>query len=144
MAVRIVIGGKDGKTYQKEISAEKANALLNLKIGDEFDGGIADVPGYRLSVSGGSDKDGFPMRKGVHGPARKRVLVAEGPGYHPSEKGVRKRKSIRGEVISSDIVQINAKVAKEGAKPLAEIFGKAEASAPAEKKEGGEKKEEKN
>lgn len=134
MPARIVIGDKDGKSYQKEIAADKLNALLNMKIGDEFDGGVVDVPGYRLSISGGSDKDGFPMRKGVHGQARKQILVAEGPGFYPVMKGMRKKKSIRGEVIASDIAQINVKIVKAGAKSLAELFGKAEAPKAEEKK----------
>ena len=133
MPARIVIGDKDGKSYQKEIAADKMNALLNLKIGDEFDGGVVDVPGYRLSISGGSDKDGFPMRKGVHGQGRKQILVAEGPGYYPEMKGGRKKKSIRGEVIAQDIAQINVKIVKAGTKPLAEIFGKTEAPKAEEK-----------
>lgn len=135
MPARIVIGDKDGKSYQKEIAADKLNALLNLKIGDEFDGGVVDVPGYKLSITGGSDKDGFPMRKGVHGQARKQILVSDGPGYYPEMKGGRKKKSIRGEVIAQDIAQINVKIVKAGGKSLAEIFGKtAEAPKPEEKK----------
>ena len=134
MPARIVIGDKDGKSYQKEITADKLNALLNLKIGDEFDGGVVDVPGYRLSISGGSDKDGFPMRKGVHGQGRKQILVAEGPGFYPVMKGERKKKSIRGEVIAQDIAQINLKIVKAGAKPLAEIFGKTSEAPKAEEK----------
>ncbi len=134
MPARIVIGDKDGKSYQKEIAADKMNALLNMKIGDEFDGGIVDVPGYRFSISGGSDKDGFPMRKGVHGQARKQILVAEGPGFYPAMKGMRKKKSIRGEVIALDIAQINTKVVKAGTKSLAEFFGKTTEAKSEEKK----------
>jgi len=134
MPARIVIGDKDGKSYQKELAADKLNALLNMKIGDEFDGGIVDVPGYRLLISGGSDKDGFPMRKGVHGQKRKQLLVAEGPGYFPEMKGGRKKKSIRGEVIATDIAQINVKIVKAGTKPLAEIFGKTAEAPKAEEK----------
>ena len=124
MPTKIVIGDKKGNAFQKEIAADKLNALLNLKIGDEFDGGIVDVPGYRLQVTGGSDKDGFPMRKGIHGAARKTVLVSDGPGYYPNFQGERKRKSIRGESLGADIAQINASIVKEGTKSLWEIFGK--------------------
>lgn len=134
MPTRIVIGDKKGNAFQKEITADKLNALLNLKIGDEFDAGLVDVPGYKLKITGGSDKDGFPMRKGVHGAVRKRILVAEGPGFHPNFQGERRRKSIRGEALGTDIAQINLSVVKEGAKSLAEIFGKAGPKAE-EKKE---------
>lgn len=144
MPARIVIGDKSGTAYQKEIPQEKLNALLNLKIDDEFDGGVIDVPGYRLRITGGSDKDGFPMRKGVHGASRKRILVSDGPGFNPKIKGQRRRKSIRGESVGTDIAQINASVVKEGSKSLAEIFGKApKEDAKKEEKSGEPKQEEK-
>ena len=125
MPTKIVIGDKKGNAFQKEITADKLNALLSLKIGDEFDGGIVDVPGYKLKLTGGSDKDGFPMRKGIHGAVRKKVLVSDGPGFYPAFQGERSRRSIRGEALGTDIAQINASVVKEGTKTLWDIFGKA-------------------
>ncbi|VVB59141.1 Ribosomal protein S6e [uncultured archaeon] len=49
-------------------------------------------------------------------------------------KGMRRKKSIRGEVIAQDIAQINLKIVKPGAKPLAEIFGKTAEAPKAEEK----------
>ena len=126
MNVKFVINDpKTGKSYQREVEQSKVSVLFGMRIGDEFDGGIIDLPGYRLKITGGSDKDGFPMKKGVEGTGRKRLLLSGGVGYRPREKGVRKRKTVRGEVIAEDIVQINCKIVKYGKQSLEELFGKA-------------------
>ncbi len=126
MNVKFVINDpKTGKSYQKEVEQSKIEALFGLKIGDEFDGGIIDLPGYKLKITGGSDKDGFPMKKGVEGTGRKRLLLSGGVGYNPKEKGVKRRKTVRGEMIAEDIAQINCMVVKVGKQSLDELFGKA-------------------
>ncbi len=127
MNVKFVINDPTtGKSYQKEVEQSKIENLFGLKMGDEFDGGIIDLPGYKLKITGGSDKDGFPMKKGVEGTGRKRLLLSGGVGYRPKEKGVKRRKTVRGDVIADDIVQINCVVVKEGKQKLEEILGKKE------------------
>ena len=49
-----------------------------------------------LEITGGSDNDGFPMRKDVEGSARKKIILTGAPGFHPKTDGLRKRKSVRG------------------------------------------------
>ena len=66
------------------------------------------------------------MRPDLPGGVRKRLLLSGGVGYRPKEKGVRKRKMVRGRVITRDIVQINMKVVKKGKIPLEEFFKKEE------------------
>jgi small subunit ribosomal protein S6e len=122
------------KSYQSEVDQTKAAGLIGKKINDEFDGDLLGLSGYTLKITGGSDKDGFPMHHLVQGSVRKRILLSSPPGFHPEKKGERKRKTIRGNTISADITQINVKVVKKGAKPLEEAF-------PPKAKE--EKKEEK-
>ena len=130
MNVKFVISDpKTGKTYQKEVEQKKIIGLMSLRIGDEFDAGVIDLPGYRLKITGGSDKDGFPMKKGVAGTSRKRLLLSGGVGYNPKEKGIKRRKTVRGQVLSEDIVQVNCVVVKEGKKKLEELLKKSEASA---------------
>ncbi len=41
---------------------------------------------------------------------------------NPTPKGLRLRKTVRGKVISPEIVQINLKILKQGAKKLSDIF----------------------
>jgi len=126
---------KTAKTYQKEAEKKRCAALIGLKIGDEFDGGIIGLPGYRLVITGGADESGFPMKAGVAGQGRKSVLLAGPPGYRPERKGVRKRKTVRGSVVSEDLIQINTKVLREGKQSLDELFGKAPAAKEEPKQE---------
>ncbi len=130
----VVSDPKTKKTYQKEVS-QKESGLLNRKIRDKVKGDFLGLSGYELEITGGSDKQGFPMRPDMQGVARKRVLLTGGPGFHPKQKGERRRKSVRGNVISQEIVQVNAKIVKHGTKKLEQIFGKKEEKPKEEKKE---------
>jgi len=121
------------KSYQVEVDQSKARGIIGKKIGEEFNGEIVGLPGYKLVITGGTDKDGFPMHPSVPGPGRHRVLLAGPPCFHPTKKGERRRKTVRGNTISEDIVQINCKIVQKGEKPIEELLGKKE-----------EKKEEKN
>ena len=119
MAFKVVVSDK-AKTYQ--IEAEDANQLVNLAIGDEFEGEAIGLPGYSLKITGGSDKNGFPMRKDIEGSRRVKSLLSGGIGYNPKVDGVKRRKTIRGNTISDDIVQINTVVSKAGSKSINEIL----------------------
>ena len=112
-----------GKSYNFEVTGHHAQNFLNKKIGDQVDGINANLPGYKLQITGGSDKAGFPMRADFEGSTRRRLLLTEGVGYHPADyPGKRKRQSVRGNRISTETNQVNLKVAKAGSKPVAEHF----------------------
>ena len=119
----VINNPKNGKAYQKEVDDSKITDLNRMKIGEQFDGGIIDLPGYKLEIRGGTDKDGFSMKKHIPGTLRKKVLVPTGA----KSRGVRIRRMFRGNAVSSQIAQLNVKVEKVGAKKLEEIF-----AAPAE------------
>jgi small subunit ribosomal protein S6e len=122
-----------GKSFQKEVDS---NLFIGKKVNEKVSGNaIADMAGYELELKGGSDKEGFPMRKGVSGMVRKKILVAEGPGYQPKAEGIRRRKSIHGEVVSERIAQVNLKVLKEGGKKFEEFLPKKEEKAEEGKEE---------
>ena len=123
MAFKVVVSSK-ADSYQVEVDDTKA--LNGLVIGDEFDGGIVGLDGYTLKITGGSDKNGFTMKKDVSGTRRIKSLLTGGTGYHPKADGVKRRKTVRGNTIADDIVQINSVVVNEGAKPIAEILGAGE------------------
>ena len=133
---KLVIGTKDGKSYQKELKGAEAEHLHNLKIGDKVSGEAIGFPGYAFEITGGSDKCGFPMRKGIQF-ARKKVLTQKGVGFcglnreGGKQKGLIKKRTVCGDRVSNIIVQVNLKALKEGAQKL----GGEEAAAPAEKKE---------
>ena len=121
-----------GKSFNFEVTGHHAQNFLNKKIGDQVDGINANLPGYKLQITGGSDKAGFPMRADFEGTTRRRLLLTEGVGYHPTDyPGKRKRQSVRGNRVSAEIVQVNLKVDKAVSKPVGEHFANL---APAEKK----------
>jgi small subunit ribosomal protein S6e len=130
------------KAFQMEVDQTKAVGLIGKKIDDEFNGDLIGLNGYSLKITGGTDKDGFPMHPSVKGPGRKKVLLASAPGFYPKIKGQRKRKTIRGNVVSDAIVQINVKVLKKGEKPLDQLVPM-KPKAKKEEKKTEEVKEEK-
>lgn len=114
----------NGKSYPVLITGQSANLIIEKKIGDEIDGYFVNLPGYKLKITGGTDKDGFPMRNDLIGTRRKKILLSKGIGFKPKHEGVRKKKSIRGNTISQEISQINFKVISQGKKPLDELLKK--------------------
>ncbi|AIY90367.1 30S ribosomal protein S6e [Geoglobus acetivorans] len=124
MEFKVVISDPStGRAYQKVISGANANKLIGKEVGDSINGTLVELPpDYELVITGGSDKDGFPIRPDIPGPVRKRILLSGGVGYRPRERGIRKKKMVRGRVITRDIVQINMKVVKHGKVPLEEYF----------------------
>ena len=96
MEFKVVISDPaTGKAYQKVVSGANANKLIGKQIGDVINGTLVDLPpDYELKITGGSDKDGFPMRPDLPGTGRKRILLSGGVGYRPKEKGVRMKKTV--------------------------------------------------
>jgi len=122
-----ISGGNEGpgKGLSKLIQIEeKQFHFEGMKIGDIIKGGLIGFPNYEFKITGGSDASGFPMRKDVHGPVKKRILVSKrGIGYRPTRKGQKRRKMVRGNEISYDMTLLNLKVVKYGE---AELFKKSE------------------
>jgi len=113
---------KSGKSYQRAISGNMAAQLVGKKIGEEVDGLFVQLPGYKLKLTGGSDKDGFPMRGDLTGPRRRGVLVSGGVGFHPDRGGLRRRKALRGNAISPDILQVNLRITQRGPKSIEDAW----------------------
>ncbi|NVM35680.1 MAG: 30S ribosomal protein S6e [Candidatus Lokiarchaeota archaeon] len=120
-----ISGGNEGpgKGLSKIIEIdEKKFRFEGMKIGEIIKGGLIGFANYEFKIMGGSDSSGFPMRKGVHGPVKKRILVSKRSiGYKPQRKGEKRRKMVRGDEITYDMTLINLKVVKYGE---AEIFKK--------------------
>jgi len=90
--------------YDKRISHE----VDGIHVGDNF-------KGYVFKITGGNDKQGFPMKQGVLTSQRVRLLMAEGHScYRPRKRGERKRKSVRGCIVSGDLSVLNLVVVKKG------------------------------
>jgi len=118
----VVNDTKNGKSHQVQVSGHHANSLIGKKIGDEVDGIFISLPGYKLQITGGTDKDGFAMRADLPGMSRRRILLSESKGFNAIEKGMRKKKSVRGNTVNQDIVQINMKVIKHSSKPIEKLI----------------------
>lgn len=128
--MQIVISDpKTGKAYKVDGKDTEASALfIGKRIGDVVDADMLGLGGYVLEITGGSDKEGMPMRKDVSGTVRKRILITSPPGYRPKEGGKRRRKSVRGNEISSEISQINVQIKEYGRKSIEKLLVKAEES----------------
>ena len=105
---KITISDTKGKSITKELKDNDAGPLLGLLIGQETDASIVGLEG-KIKITGGSDKSGVPMRPDLFGGSRKRILIPQGVGLQDTEKGLRKRKLLRGNTISEEIYQINTK-----------------------------------
>jgi len=104
---------RSGKTKQFEIKDPIAQRFAGLKIGDVVDGSVIkeiwEIPkGFKIKITGGSGIEGAPMHPGIPGPVKKRVILEGPPGFRPTKRGERRKKLVRGNVISDSIVQINA------------------------------------
>lgn len=139
---KVNISTKDGKSHQIELKGNEAEALMRKRVGDKISGNDIGLEGYELEITGGSDKSGFPMRKGIQLP-RKRIMTKGGVGFSgktrnkTKQKGLIKRRTVAGERVFVNTAQINMKVLKQGAKKLG-----APAETPAEEPKAEESKPE--
>lgn len=133
---KLVIGDpKSGKCFQKIVKDADAKPFLGKVIGEKIKGDSFGLTGYEFEITGGSDYCGFPMRRDVLGPARKKILAVKGVGIRNVKKGERIRKSVAGNTIHPKTSQINLKIITHGKQPLVHEG--------AAKKPEGEKAEEK-
>jgi len=123
----IVSDPETGKSQSLELDETQASPLISRKLGEVIDGAVVKLSGYKLKITGGSDKDGFPMRPNIHGGVRVGAILSEGVGFHSSNKGERKRKTLRGNVITDSIVQVNMKIVDKPKKSKKEPRPKKEA-----------------
>ncbi|MCX8149896.1 MAG: 30S ribosomal protein S6e [Candidatus Bathyarchaeota archaeon] len=129
----IVSDPATGTSKVVELEEARAVPFIGRKIGEILDGAVVDLPAQKIQIMGGSDKDGVPMRPNVHGGVRRNIVLSGGVGFNPTKPGQRKRKTVRGNVITDEIVQINVKIVGQPKKPKSENKGqepKAEAPAP--------------
>jgi len=153
---KVIVSEPTAKSRVVELEGARAVPLVGKRIGETLDGTVLGMSGAKLQITGGSDKDGFPMRPSIHGGVRVSVILSQGVGFHPHSEGERQRKTVRGNVITEDIVQINMKLLEKAKKaerpkrvrkPKAEAVKETEAQPtqpiqPAAPESGGETSEE--
>ena len=111
MPLLIVSDPSTGKSQKVELEDARMSPLIGKKIGEVVDGSVANMAGYKLKITGGTDKDGVPMRPDIHGTAKSHIILSGGVGFHPKAEGERRRKVIRGNTISLDSKFINLSIA---------------------------------
>ncbi|MDO8633983.1 MAG: S6e family ribosomal protein [archaeon] len=127
----VISDSKNGKSYSKTV--EDAKSLYGKKVGDMVELSGFGLSGLEAKITGGSDRQGFPMKADLVGTMRKKIFITTN-----RKKGTKMRVSRRGNTISVETAQLNLIVTKTGSANLAELL-------PQEKKEeksGGSIKEE--
>jgi len=108
-----------------EIDSEKTiRKFMDKRMSDEVDASILgdEFKGYIFRISGGNDKQGFPMKQGVLANHRVSLLFKKGMSCFRKDSrlrnGMRKRKSVRGCIIGNDLAVINLVIVKVGEQDL--------------------------
>lgn len=117
MAIKIVIGTKSGKCFQKELSTEEAEALHGKMLGEEFNSEVIGITGAKFLITGGSDASGFPMRRDLPGIGKKKLLLTKSVGFKGKLRGqkfggLRLKKTVAGNTVNEKTHQLNVKVVK--------------------------------
>jgi small subunit ribosomal protein S6e len=95
--------------------------LHEKRLGAEFDGETLgdQFKGYVFKITGGNDKEGFPMKQGVLVNTRVRLLLDGNSGcYRPRRDGERRRKSVRGCIVGPEIQAMNLVITKKGSEEI--------------------------
>lgn len=121
----------DPKTRKAHVKKVESMPYQGAKLGQEVDLSELGLNGYKGIITGGSDKTGTPMRSNFPGTSRKKLLIYPGVGFRKGEKGERRKRPLRGNVVANDIHQLNIKVTHHGSQTLDELLP----MAPKEKKE---------
>lgn len=116
-ALAIIADPKTGKTHKREVTPENLGSLSGRKIGEELDGIFFNLPGYKLKLTGGTSLDGFAMRSDLQIQGKKRILKTYTEGKF-AKNGKRKRVTVRGSIIGTDIAQLNLKITQYGPNPI--------------------------
>lgn len=99
--------------FERRMGAEVPGDSL----GEEF-------KGYLFRITGGNDKQGFPMMQGVLANHRVRLLFKTGMKcFRPRRSGERKRKSVRGAIVGPDLAVLNLVMIKKGAADVPGLTG---------------------
>ncbi|KAK9323609.1 ribosomal protein S6e-domain-containing protein [Lipomyces orientalis] len=106
-----------------EIDDERrTHIFMEKRIGQEVEGDSVgdEFKGYVFKITGGNDKQGFPMKQGVMHPSRVRLLLSKGHScYRPRRTGERKRKSVRGCIVANDLAVLSLAIVKQGESDIA-------------------------
>ncbi|CCH59285.1 hypothetical protein TBLA_0B04490 [Henningerozyma blattae CBS 6284] len=95
----------------------RIRVFYDKRVGQEVDGEAVgeEFKGYTFKISGGNDKQGFPMKQGVLLPTRVKLLLTKDVScYRARRTGERKRKSVRGAIVGPDMAVLSLVITKKG------------------------------
>jgi small subunit ribosomal protein S6e len=118
----VVSDQKTGKAY---MAANEKELFVGKKIGEIIKLDELGLPGYEAKITGGSDKQGFPMNVSVQGAIRKKIFTGEASGFKATKKGEKKRISVRGNTVSNETAQLNTIITKVGSVDISQVLAKA-------------------
>jgi len=130
MKLNVAIPSTGAQKVFEEHDEHKLRVFYEKRMGAEVEADSLgdDWKGYVLRVTGGNDKQGFPMKQGVLTNGRVRLLLAKGQScYRPRRTGERKRKSVRGCIVDGNLSALSLVVVKKGEK---EITGLTDVTVP--------------
>jgi small subunit ribosomal protein S6e len=107
---KVVISDSKGNSINQEIKDKSAQPFVGSKIGDVMDSTVFGLKDGKIKITGGSDKSGTPMRSDLHGGVKKYILMTSGVGARNLDPGERKRKLVRGNLITEEIYQLNCQL----------------------------------
>jgi small subunit ribosomal protein S6e len=93
----VISDSKTGKSEVMEAKDSQAQIIDLSVIGQN----------YKVKLTGGSDRAGFPMRGDVMGSGKRHVLMTEGIGFRHSVQGEKRRKLVRGGTVTEEVYQLN-------------------------------------
>jgi small subunit ribosomal protein S6e len=102
----VVSDRKTGKSEVLEAKDSTAQLFVGRKVGEVVDLNAVGQ-NYKVKITGGSDKAGFPMRRDILGSGKRYVLMTEGTGFRQSVEGEKRRKLVRGGTVTDEIYQLN-------------------------------------
>jgi small subunit ribosomal protein S6e len=102
----VVSDPKTGKSEVLEAKDSTAQVFVGRKVGEVVDLSVVGQ-NYKVKITGGSDKAGFPMRRDVLGSGKRYVLMTEGTGFRQAVGGEKRRKLVRGGTVTDEIYQLN-------------------------------------
>jgi len=110
------------KGTQKKLEIDEDNKLrvfFDKRLAQEVEGDALgdEYKGYIFKIMGGQDKQGFGMKQGVLTPGRVSLLMTPGDSCFRGfgrRNGERRRKSVRGCIVSQDLSVLNLAIVKKG------------------------------
>jgi small subunit ribosomal protein S6e len=111
------------KSYNVEIDDKTRLSFLGKKIKDTVNLSFIDKDLEGI-ITGGSNKDGFPMFPSLESEGTKKILIKNGIGFKGKRKGERARKRVAGKIVSENTQQINIKLTKGNSSILEEKYKK--------------------